>query len=154
MTEKEKRFLSVAADYFNALLILVYVGLSYFLVCAILDHVVPLIVLTTRTAHEFWIFGVSAFMFGMVAFVLFKDARNPKLRAVQARVSRAIGIVLEGFIFIGAIALWTEAGRYAAWVGQYTEIAANSGVDTRYWIAAVLFAHGIAGNLLAALLTA
>lgn len=62
--------------------------------------------------------------------------------------------MLEGFILIGAIAIWVEAGQYAAWVGQLGEITASSGVDIRYWVAAVLLANGTAGNLLAALMTA
>lgn len=154
MTEKEKRFLGHAADGFNACLTLVYAGVAYLLVCTVLDCTVPLMVMTVKAAHDFWIFGISAFAFGASAFALLKGAREPEARRVHRRVFCAIGIVLEAFVFIGAIAIWVEAGQYSAWVGRFQEITAASGVDVRYWVAAVLFANGIAGNLLAALLTA
>lgn len=82
MTEKEKKFLGIAADYFNALLVLVYAGLGYLMVCLVLDHIVPILVPTVKTAHNFWIFGVSAFAFGASAFALLKGARNPEIRLV------------------------------------------------------------------------
>lgn len=113
----------------------------------------PHLVVTAKSAHDFWIFGVSAFLYGAIAFVLLKDAQELGVRAARVRTCRVLGIALEAFLVVGPIALWVEAGQYATWVGQFQEITVDSGVDIRYWLAAVVLANGIAGNLFSATLT-
>lgn len=153
MAEEAKSFADLK-NWLNSLLVTAYAAFAYFLTGLLLDNVVPRIVRTTRTAQDFWIFGVAAMAFCAGAIAMFKVARSPGVCHRLTRILMAMGIVFEALVFIGAIAIWIEAGQYATWVGQYETISLSSGVDIRYWVSATLFAQGIAGNLLAALLTA
>lgn len=148
MSEKNLRILNRLISLFNTLLLVAYFGGAYFLANLLLNSVVPRIVPTTRVASDFWIFGVGALLLCAGSLAAIKFVRNYAVSAKFACATIIIGVLLEGFIFIGAICIWTEAGMYADWVGQFGIVAATSGTDMRYWVAATLVTHGIFGNLL------
>ena len=153
-TSSKNVFIGMVKSSLNTVLITVYFAFAFFVACLFLNKIIPRLVPTEQTAQQFWIFGVAALIFCGGGFALLKASRDATISPAQRRVFRSMGLAFEGIILITTIVVWVEAGKYAAWVGQYEPITVKSGVDIRYWVAGMLFTNGAFGNLLAALLTA
>ncbi len=127
---------------------------AHYVVCIILNAIIPRLIPTNRTAQQFWVIGIGTIAISCAGFAMLKVAwKNSTLGAVRSCVFTGMGAVCESFIVICALALLVEGVQYAAWVEQFETITAESGADVRFWLTGVLFANGLAGNLLAAFLT-
>ena len=143
----------ITKDVLPVVVLSAYFGFAYFLSCAILDGFMPRFMTTERTAHEFWFFGWGALCMCGAAVALFRGARRLSGQAL-ARVFLGAGIIMEAFIFLGALGIWYEAEQYAIWAASFGPLISVASVEAHYWIVAVLCLNGILGNLLGALLTA
>lgn len=151
----EKKVLPrLAKDCANTAITTIYFTFAYFVSCLLLNNIIPRFIATERTAQQFFPFGAAAIIICSAGFALLKAAWGQPSSLALIRALKALGIMCEALIFIGAIAIFIEGIQYATWVGQFGPITAHSGVDARFWVAGILLTDGILGNLLAALLLA